>query len=619
MANEFIARNGLIAQNNSVITGSLNVTAGITGSLQGTASFAVSASWAPAPVPGGVDGNIQFNNNGTFDGDGSLYYDYVINAFGNGRSLGLNGQWSHAEGVDTTTNGDYSHAEGSGTYTIGEVSHTEGRATVTVGAYSHAEGFGSRTGGTAASCSINNGVVQIDATLGDLTVTYADGSIIWFGDAGTAGAQITKGIVTGSSFNGTNTIFQLLNDTTTTITLAGILDPSGNLIDQLGGYAAHAEGGSTVANGDYSHAEGASTTATGNYSHAEGNSTAYGAYSHAEGGGNTYGDYSHAEGAAVTYGNYSHAEGGGTSGHAAYQTTIIASGSITFPSYYGDLTATFTPSTFIYINDVDQSTVFIHEVASSLLSGSGETKVTLVDTTYNPNANWYIGVQGNSQPTYADVAIGDYSHAEGGGTITLGYGSHAEGLGTTTHGFYQNVVGQYNAPVSVSSSFVIGNGIGESTPSNLLVAYGNNVQITGSLTVSGSSTFRNIGLAVFTGSVIAQAVTGSLQGTASYATQALSASIAVTASYIDIAALPLIQPVTEYETITASIQTNSTYTLPNALTYISSSVYEYIEIFANQQRLRYDIDFIPVTTASIQFNFTIPNGSEMTYKVFRRP
>jgi len=40
MANEFIARNGLIAQNNSTVTGSLNVTGGITGSLLGTASTA---------------------------------------------------------------------------------------------------------------------------------------------------------------------------------------------------------------------------------------------------------------------------------------------------------------------------------------------------------------------------------------------------------------------------------------------------------------------------------------------------------------------------------------------------------------------------------------------------
>ena len=40
MANEFIARNGLISQNNSVVTGSLTVTAGITGSLLGNASTA---------------------------------------------------------------------------------------------------------------------------------------------------------------------------------------------------------------------------------------------------------------------------------------------------------------------------------------------------------------------------------------------------------------------------------------------------------------------------------------------------------------------------------------------------------------------------------------------------
>jgi len=40
MANEFIARNGLIAQQSSVVTGSLTVTQGITGSLFGTSSFA---------------------------------------------------------------------------------------------------------------------------------------------------------------------------------------------------------------------------------------------------------------------------------------------------------------------------------------------------------------------------------------------------------------------------------------------------------------------------------------------------------------------------------------------------------------------------------------------------
>lgn len=44
MANEFVARNGLIAQANSEITGSLKVTAGITGSFSGTASYADNAN-----------------------------------------------------------------------------------------------------------------------------------------------------------------------------------------------------------------------------------------------------------------------------------------------------------------------------------------------------------------------------------------------------------------------------------------------------------------------------------------------------------------------------------------------------------------------------------------------
>jgi hypothetical protein len=51
--NEFIARNGIIAQSNSTITGSLTVTNGITGSISGiatSASFAISASQAASAV-----------------------------------------------------------------------------------------------------------------------------------------------------------------------------------------------------------------------------------------------------------------------------------------------------------------------------------------------------------------------------------------------------------------------------------------------------------------------------------------------------------------------------------------------------------------------------------------
>jgi hypothetical protein len=488
--------------------------------LQGTASFATSASWAPA---GGTNTMVQFNESGSFSGIGGVTINKIARSFQNGNNAIATGSYSHAQGINTIASGSYSHAEGINNTAIGDSSHTEGRSTTTIGEYSHAEGNGgiangigshaegisSVTGIAAYSSSITSGVVEIDASAGDLTGTFSDGVVIYYADASNPGGNIITGIVTGSLWNGTNTIFQLLNDAST-IAPAGILDPSGNLPISIGGYGAHAEGQSSVAIGDSSHAEGNSITYV-EYSHAEGNATTYGAYSHAEGNGNTYGYASHAEGAAIAFADYSHAEGSGTAGYKAYTTVNIAAGVITFPAYYGNLTAIFAPTTIIYVEDQNQSTILIHEVSSSLFNGT-ETEVTLVDSAYDPQSGYLVGIVGNAQPTYADASIGGTSHAEGRDTITLGSYSHAEGNRTTTHGYYQTVVGQYNAPVQVSSSFVIGNGVDGSTPSNLLVAYGNEVQITGSLTVSGSSTFQNIGLAQFTGSVIAQAVTGSFTG-----------------------------------------------------------------------------------------------------------
>ena len=46
MANEFVAKNGLISQNNTTVSGSLIVTNGVTASLHGTASWASNAVFA---------------------------------------------------------------------------------------------------------------------------------------------------------------------------------------------------------------------------------------------------------------------------------------------------------------------------------------------------------------------------------------------------------------------------------------------------------------------------------------------------------------------------------------------------------------------------------------------
>jgi hypothetical protein len=81
MPNEFLARNGLIAQNNSTISGSLNVTAGITGSLLGTASFAATASYLTGYIS-------PFPYTGSAIISGSLTVTGSLNTLGNITSTG---------------------------------------------------------------------------------------------------------------------------------------------------------------------------------------------------------------------------------------------------------------------------------------------------------------------------------------------------------------------------------------------------------------------------------------------------------------------------------------------------------------------------------------------------
>jgi hypothetical protein len=89
MANEFVAKNGLISQNNSTVSGSLTVTQGITGSLQGTASYAMSGGGGGAP--GGSNTQIQFNGNNTFSGSSALTFNSGSNTLTLTGSLNTSG------------------------------------------------------------------------------------------------------------------------------------------------------------------------------------------------------------------------------------------------------------------------------------------------------------------------------------------------------------------------------------------------------------------------------------------------------------------------------------------------------------------------------------------------
>jgi hypothetical protein len=144
--------------------------------------------------------------------------------------------------------------------------------------------------------------------------------------------------------------------------------------------------------------------------------------------------------------------------------------------------------------------------------------------------------------------------------------------------------------------------------------------------------FQSRGDSDITGSLTVQnGITGSLFGTASWA---------ISASNVNIVAGPNITinrgPNDSYEitgsagggsagvesvyqNLTSSILAGTTYVMPSGLTYASSSTYEYLEVYVNGIRLRYNADYIPLPTASLQFNITVPSGSELTYTTLKRP
>jgi hypothetical protein len=173
---------------------------------------------------------------------------------------------------------------------------------------------------------------------------------------------------------------------------------NGKTVTAAGTYS-HAEGTNTQSPGNYSHAEGATTTSWGVGSHAEGNNTtANGDYSHTEGQNTTTNGYgSHAEGSSTTAtGLNSHAEGANTLASASYS--------------------------------------------------HAEGRFAVSRGQYSHAEGFYT------------TSSGLYSHAEGSGSIALGIGSHAEGQFTIASGSYQHVEGRFNTQGDTTSLLIVGNG-----------------------------------------------------------------------------------------------------------------------------------------------------------------
>jgi hypothetical protein len=289
------ARSNLIFAAGSTVqvTGSLRVTGGVTGSLFGTSSFAISSSRAVSSsyalnatnattatttsnISSAITNNVDnylltATGGGTVNGEPSLTFD--------GTTLIANSRFQ--QGNSTSATGDNSHAEGNSTSATGVSSHAEGRGTISYSNYSHTEGLEAKAGITTAfKATVNSGIFNIESGYGDITSIFTIGNTLISDDTAydnTYGRQLY--IISDVSWDGTETRVTI-TDSSVNTTYSNIGDP--NYLFQWKDYNgnqpiyseySHAEGTSTVTIGAYSHAEGNSTIAVGNTSHAEGTST----------------------------------------------------------------------------------------------------------------------------------------------------------------------------------------------------------------------------------------------------------------------------------------------------------------------------------------------------------
>lgn len=344
------------------------------------------------------------------------------------------------------------------------------------------------------------------------------------------------------SDNGSVVSINSITEITGSTTISGSLNHGQSNV--ISGIFAHTEGFRTTASANYSHAEGNRTKALNTYSHAEGSSTiASGSASHAEGSSTiAYGDGSHAEG-IISYaiGNYSHAEGGnptldlggGTSyGEGSHAEGILAvsSGSGAHAEGYSTIARGYASHAEGYYSISSGSYSHaeggsvIEETNGGIAIGEGSHAEGL-GTVSNGNGShaegWRSTSIGNSSHAegyrstssgsyshaegyqtvsygasshaegYRTVASGAYSHAEGANAIALGDYSHTAGNNTIASGSYQNVVGQYNKHNNTTSLFTIGNGASDISRSDIVNVTTTTVQVTGSLSVTGSMYINN--------------------------------------------------------------------------------------------------------------------------------
>jgi len=375
----YLKNDGVLLSGSVDISGSLNAIS-ITGSLQGTSSFAITASHA---LNAGADtGDITFEGikiigAGTGSGDGYGYSTIELvpdnNLYNNNQYLILD---------PTTPNHIHIRAGG---------------AIDSSSAYLYLGGEKSNVVVRNLDNSFNEKHwVQINSQTGSTQYTWT------FDDDGK-------------------------------LNMPGALEQGSGVV-ATGNYS-HAEGNITQAIGDYSHAEGDNTRAVGNYSHAEGQEAiSVGSYSHAEGyDTRAIGNYSHVEGAGTKTGTQN-----------AYYAESVVSGVVTLSGSYGDVSGEFAAENRLYLYDLDNNNNRRAHIISQSYFDSTNTIVELYDTGVNATTAYVgnLNLLSSNGSWNGDQTIpGLYSHAEGFSTSVLGFYSHAEGRYSIAAGDFAHAEG----------------------------------------------------------------------------------------------------------------------------------------------------------------------------------
>lgn len=405
---------------------------------------------------------------------------------------------SHAEGYKTEACADYSHAEGEQTLTYGLASHAEGGLSIAFGDWSHAEGDRTIAYGEYSHAEGENSSSNTTLFLtGDANVTTYTVKT-WYND-------IRQGAVLRYGHSSFAKIVSCSN-TSMTVTLDKTLSADAALSDSTvyiwGSFAysqaAHSEGYRTTASGVGTHSEGSKTIAYGDYSHAEGDTTdARGKASHTEGTSTVaQGESSHSEGSStVAYGNASHVEGYG----AGVQFTITGDANAT--TYTVSIHNPFFKEGCIVTYNGVYAKVLTYDITNSVVT----LDKTLSSTALSAAVCEY----------YAGIAYGEYSHAEGAGSVAVGIGSHAEGgsfaVGnwshsegsvtyayganshtegdyTIAHGDNQHVQGKYNVEDENGTyAHIVGNGTKSSKSNAHTLDWEGNAWYSGEIRSGGTS------------------------------------------------------------------------------------------------------------------------------------